>query len=216
MPRPPRFSLLTPTRDRPGWIGRCIESAHRQTFEDYEHIIYDNGSEPIEHLVPICDSRIRYVRGPADGPADAFQKALDLATGEIVHPFSDDDLLTPDALEVVDREIGDAEWLIGNTSFEDEHGNHRFQLGGPVHLDRLAREYYLGGAIYWKRDLTDRLGGFDLEYDGAADYELYWRFANHGTWTYVDRTLYRYTDWPGTDSHVRQGNQIEKSARIGG
>lgn len=210
-----RFSLLTPTRDRPEWIGRCIESALAQTFEDWEQIVYDNGTTTVEHLMP-DDPRIKYHRGPAEGPADAFQKALDLAEGEIVHPLSDDDMLTPDALEVVDREIGGHDWLIGNTSFEDQNGEHRFQLGGPVDLGRLAGSYYLGGAVYWKRELTDRLGGFDLEFDGAADYELYWRFANHGSWVYVDRTLYRYTDWPGTDSHVREGNQMEKSARIGG
>ena len=210
-----RFSLLTPTRDRPEWLPRCIESALAQTFTDWEQVVFDNGSASVEHLVP-DDPRVKYHRGTAEGPADAFQQALELAQGEVVHPFSDDDLLTPDALEVVDREIGDHDWLIGNTSFEDANGEHRFQLGGPVHLDRLAGSYYLGGAIYWKRTLTDKLGGFDTEFDGAADYELYWRFAQHGNWTYVDHTLYRYTDHPATDSHVRAGNQMEKAARIGG
>jgi glycosyltransferase involved in cell wall biosynthesis len=209
-----RFSLLTPTRDRPEWLPRCIASALAQTFDGWEQIVFDNGTTSVEHLIP-DDPRVKYHRGPADGPADAFQKTLELAAGEIVHPFSDDDLLTPDALETVDREIGDHEWLVGNTSFE-ENGEHRFQLGGPVDLGRLAGQYYLGGAVYWKRTLTDRLGGFDLDFDGAADYELYWRFANNADAVYVDHTLYRYTDHPGTDSHVRAGNQMEKSARIGG
>lgn len=208
-----RFSLLTPTRDRPEWIGRCIESAHAQTFEDWEQVVYDNGQEPIEHLVP-DDPRVKYHRGPADGPADAFQKALDLATGEIVHPFSDDDLLTPDALETADEHIGDADWLVGLTSFENEHGGHMFLLGGPLDLQRLKQGYYLGGAIYWKRSLTDTLGGFNLDYDGAADYDLYLRFAHHSTPVFVDQIMYRYTDWGGTDSHVRSANQSAKTAAI--
>ncbi len=208
-----RFSLLTPTRDRPEWIRRCVESALAQTFQDWEQIVYDNGSEPIEHLLP-RDPRVKYHRGPADGPAAAFNQALDLAKGEVIHPFSDDDRLTEDALEVADAHIGDAEWLTGLTSFEDADGNHRFLLGGPLDLAQLKQDYYLGGAIYWKRSLTDKVGGFDVRYDGAADYDLYLRFAQYATPVFVDHVMYRYTDHPGTDSHVRPANQMEKTAAI--
>jgi len=208
-----RFSLLTPTRDRAEWLPRALESVIAQTFEDWELIVYDNGETHVKYLVP-DDPRIRYVRGPASGPADAFQKALELARGQIIHPFSDDDRLTTDALEIVDREIGDHEWLVGLTSFEDEAGNHRFFLGGDVDLDHLKRDYYLGGAIYWKRTLTDRLGGFSLDHDGAADYDLYLRFAKNAQAKFVPKVLYRYTDHPGTDSHVRSSNQMMQTSKI--
>ena len=209
----PRFSLLTPTRDRPDWIGRCVDSVLAQTYTDWEQIVYDNGTDSVQHLIP-DDPRIRYVKGPSDGPADAFQRALDLATGEIVHPISDDDRLTPDALETVDREIGDHEWLTALTTFENEDGHTLFQLGGQVNVPQLRAGYYLGGAIYWKRSLTDRIGGFDLSYDGAADYELYLRFAENAQAAFVPQVLYRYTDHPGTDSHVRSSNQMAQTSRI--
>jgi len=184
-----------------------------QTFDDWEQLVYDNGSISVEHLIP-DDPRIKYHRGLARGPADAFNKAFQLARGEIVHPFSDDDLLPPDALELADHHIGDAEWLTGLTSFEDVGGRHQFLLGGPLDLAALKQDYYLGGAIYWKRSLTDRVGGFDERFDGAADYDLYLRFAHYATPVFVDRVMYRYTDHPGTDSHVRRGNQMEKTAEI--
>jgi len=208
-----RFSLLTPTRDRAEWLPRALESVLAQTFQNWELIVYDNGETHSKHLVP-DDPRIRYYRGPADGPADAFQKTLELARGQIIHPFSDDDRLTPGALSTVDREIGDFEWLVGYTSYEDEQGQHRFLLGGEVDLDHLKRDYYLGGAIYWKRSLTDRLGGFSLDHDGAADYDLYLRFAKNAPAKFVPAVLYRYTDHPGTDSHVRAGNQMMQTSKI--
>lgn len=209
----PRFSLLTPTRDRREWLPRCIQSALDQTFTDWEMVVYDNGTDDVSDLIP-DNRRVRYVRGPADGPADAFQKALDLARGEIIHPFSDDDQLVPDALETVDREIGDHAWLTGLTSFEISTGHVLFTLGGELDLNRLQQDYYLGGAVYWKRHLTDRLGGFNAAYDGAADYDLYLRFALDGPPKHVPKILYRYTDHPGTDSKVRTGNQMEKTALI--
>lgn len=208
-----RFSLLTPTRDRADWLPWCIESVLDQTFQDWEQIILDNGSTSVKHLVP-DDPRIRYVRSPASGPADAFQQTLDLARGEIVHPLSDDDELVPHALEVVDEKIGDAEWLTALTSFCDTDGVEQFKLGGPLNLDRLRAGYYLGGAVYWKRSLTDRLGGFDETYDGAADYDLYLRFAKDSAPVFVDRVLYLYTDHPDTDSHVRRNNQMAMTAAI--
>ena len=98
-----RFSILLPTKDRPQWVGRAIESVLAQSFSDWELVIYNNGAS--HTLLPSGDRRIHYVRGPAEGPADAFQRALELAQGEIIHPLGDDDQLPPDALEVVDREI---------------------------------------------------------------------------------------------------------------
>lgn len=209
----PRFSLLTPTRDRRAWLPTCLKSALDQTFEDWEQIVYDNGQDTVRDLIP-DDPRIRYVRGNAPGPASAFQAALDHATGEIIHPFSDDDQLVPDALEIVDREIGDSEWLTGLTAFQNVEGTVQFYLGGQLDLGLLESQYYLGGAIYWRKTLTDRLGGFDLGYDGAADYELYLRFARDSTPKHVPKVLYRYVDHPGTDSHVRAGNQIMQTSRI--
>jgi glycosyltransferase involved in cell wall biosynthesis len=207
----PRFTLLTPTRDRPEWLPRCIESALAQTFTDFEQIVYDNGEQSVRHLIP-DDPRIRYVRGQAAGPASAFQNCLDRATGDIIHPFSDDDELVPHALEVVDREIGDYEWLHALTEFTGDRGT--MTLGGPLDVERLKSDYYLGGAIYWRRSLTDRLRGFDLGFDGAADYELYLRFALNAPARFVDEVLYLYTDHPGTDSRVRTGNQMSQTNRI--
>ena len=208
-----RFSILTPTKDRIDWLPRAAESVMSQTFTDFEWIVYDNGEQHAQHCLP-DDPRIRYVRGPADGNADAFQKALDLARGEIIHPFSDDDRLTPEALEIADKEIGDLEWLVGYTSYENEQGQHMFLLGGEVDVAQLKQNYYLGGAIYWKRSLSDRVGGFKTEFDGAADYDLYLRFANAAPAKFVPIVMYRYTDHPGTDSHVRASTQMAQTSRI--
>lgn len=209
----PRFSILTPTKDRPEWLPRCIASVRAQTFEDFEHIIYDNGEGEPSAFVPE-DSRFRYFRGPADGPCGAHLKALHLARGEIITPLGDDDRLPPDALATVDAEIGDAEWLTGLTSFEDIEGERRFLLGGPLDIERLKQDYYLGGAVYWKRSLMDRVGEYDPSYDNAFDYEMYLRFALAARPKFVDKVLHRYTDHSETDSHVRESEQMAQTARI--
>lgn len=207
----PRISILLPTCDRPEWLLRALRSIRQQSFADYEVVIYDNGTERVD-LLP--DERIRYTNGPADTPAEAFARALDLAAGDIVTPLADDDRLTPWALDTAYAELGEHEWLVGLTSVEDLDGNPDRILGGPVDIDRLTKGMYLGGAVYWRRSLTDRLGGFDASYDGAADYELYQRFAAAAPAKFVDRILYRYTDHPKTDSRVRAAEQLAQVQRV--
>src|SRR4051812_31989157 len=95
------ITVFTPTRNRRDWIRRCIQSVLNQTYEDWEHIIYDVGDpgETVEDLVP-DDPRVRYVRGLCVGPAGDFQAALELATGPIVTPLADDDQLPRRALQI--------------------------------------------------------------------------------------------------------------------
>jgi len=212
----PRFSILTPTKDRPEWLGRCLNSVLNQTYHDWEQIIYDCGEETVEHLIP-DDPRVRYVRGDSNGPAADFQAALDLAGGTLITPLSDDDRLARRALQTVDREIGDADWLCARTVLVNEDGMPVSLRGGTwadVEATRFG-SYMLGGAIYWRKSLTDEIGGFNSEFDGAADFDLYTRFLNHSDPKRLkDSVLYLYTDHPATDSRVNQDRQADATQRI--
>lgn len=224
-----RFSILTPTRDRPEWLARAVASVQAQTFDDWQLVIYDNGIRvPFQLLARWGDDdRIHYFEGPAVGNADAFNRALELATGEIITPLSDDDRLTPGALELVDAAIrgNDHSWVTALTSFEDEEGVEKVRLGGPVDLAKLRRKYYLGGAVFWQRWLTDELGGFDTDFEQAADYDLYLRFAERTEfgglmWQggpsagHIPVVLYRCTDHGQTDSNVKAEQQADATRRI--
>jgi O-antigen biosynthesis protein len=211
-----RFTIITPTRDRPGWLMAAVASVQAQTFPDWEHVIVDVSQVPAGPLLP-RDRRIRYLHlPPASGPALDFQKALDRARGEIIHPLADDDTLAPNALEIVDREIGGHAWLVAGTALLNTNGQAFTHRGGS---DAAVREtaqgnYMLGGAIYWKRALTDQLGGFNPAYDGAADFDLYLRFLRHSDPRVIGDILYLYNDHPGTDSRVHEGRQSDAAARI--
>jgi glycosyltransferase involved in cell wall biosynthesis len=212
----PRFSIITPTRDRPGWLMSAVASVQAQTFTDWEHIIVDVSDVPARELLP-KDRRIRYFHmPPADGPALDFQKALDKARGEIVHPLSDDDTIPPHALATVDANISDADWLVAGTALLNGNGQAFTHRGGSEASvsETASGNYMLGGAVYWKRTLSDELGGFDPAYDGAADFDLYRRFIRHGYPVVIGDTLYLYTDHAGTDSRVREANQTAAADRV--
>lgn len=92
----PRVSIITATWNRANYIGKGIQSAIDQTFEDWELIISDDGSpdntaEVIQEWQK-KDSRIKYVRVPHVGRiAIVSNAALREAQGEYVAVLDDDD-----------------------------------------------------------------------------------------------------------------------------
>lgn len=207
-------SIFMATRDRPEFLPRAINSVLHQTDPDWELVILDNGTRQ-ESLVP-KDPRIRYFYRSATGPADAFQQALDQTTGEVVMPMGDDDELADFAVASIRKAMEDspALWGYGQTAFKRD-GQTQFLLGAqPWSLEALRQDYNLGGAVFWRRELTQRLGGFDSDYDGAADYDLYLRFGEDSEPVQVPEVLYLYNDHPGTDTNARSERQRAAAHRI--
>lgn len=210
------ITVFTPTRNRRDWIRACCRSVLNQTYRDWEHIVYDVGDdgETVEDLVP-DDPRVRYVRGKCAGPAGDFQAALDHASGAIVTPLADDDRLPRRALQIAADSLGDAEWLNGRTVLVDRAGEPVTLRGGVWdHIEDTRRgSYMLGGAVYWRKTLTDQLGGFRSEFDGAGDVDLYKRFLEHSEPARTKQVLYIHTVHPGQDSQVNQKRQALAARR---
>lgn len=204
------FSILTPTLDRPDFLSRAIRSVERQTHH-LEHIVYNVGDDPVD--VP---ETVRYYEGDKAGPAADFQFCLDKARGDIIVPLADDDRLAPHALKRAAQLIGDKEWLCARTVLVNEDGIPvAFRGGTKDHVDMTRHgQYMLGGAIFWRKSLTDRVGGFKSEFDGAADFDLYLRFLDAAEPALSEEVLYLYTDHPHTDSRLNSGRQGDASHRI--
>ena len=189
-----------------------MRSVDRQSYPHWEHIVYNVG-DPIG--LPNNPTR-RYFEGEKHGPAADFQAALDLATGDIIVPLADDDRLAPHALETALEALGDREWLCARTVLVRPDGIPVALRGGNQDSLDMTREgqYMLGGAIFWRKTLTDRVGGFKSEFDGAADFDLYLRFLNETEPALSDQILYLYSDHADTDTRRNQERQADASKRI--
>lgn len=98
MTNPPLVSCVMPTWNRRAFIPCAIDCFLRQTYEPRELVILDDGEEPIEDLIP-KDGRIRYVfenRRRITG--DKRNRVNELALGEIICHWDDDDWSAPDRI----------------------------------------------------------------------------------------------------------------------
>lgn len=93
----PLVSIIITSYNRAAFIGKAIESALMQDYQNFEIIITDNCSTDNSDAVitSFKDSRIKYSRNDSNiGMIPNFQKGISLARGEYITFISSDDYLT--------------------------------------------------------------------------------------------------------------------------
>ena len=104
-----RFSIMTPVYKVEPYLDDCVRSVLAQSYENYELILVDDGSP--DRCGEMCDewekrdSRIRAFHKPNGGLVSARSCALEKISGDYAVFLDSDDLLRPEALEVLYRNI---------------------------------------------------------------------------------------------------------------
>jgi glycosyltransferase involved in cell wall biosynthesis len=105
----PVVSVVIPVYNCVEYIDATVQSILAQTFRDFELVVSDNAStdgtwEALQRYS--ADPRVRLTRLPSTIPApDNFNHVTGLATGEFVKAVCADDVLYPDNLEVLVKEL---------------------------------------------------------------------------------------------------------------
>ena len=97
-PQAPLVSCLMPTRDRRRFVAQAVEYFLRQDYERRELVVLDDGDDRVADLMP-ADPRVRYV--PLDERlvlGEKRNRACELARGEILVHWDDDDWHAPHRL----------------------------------------------------------------------------------------------------------------------
>lgn len=106
-----RISAIMPTADRRRFVPAAIAQFLAQGRRDAELVILDDGADSVADLIP-GDPRIRYFREESRRIlGDKRNRLCDLARGEIIVHWDDDDWHSPDRLErqVAALEMSDAD-----------------------------------------------------------------------------------------------------------
>ena len=104
-----RITVFTPTYNRAYIIKKLYFSIQKQTFRDFEWLVLDDGSTDStkdlfdQWIKEEHDFSIRYYRFENAGKQKEINRALDLAEGELFFTVDSDDLLTENALELIDK-----------------------------------------------------------------------------------------------------------------
>ena len=184
----PLISIVVPTYNTPKqFLIEMIESVREQTYQNWELCIADGSdSKTTKALLKdytLRDTRIKVVYLDENkGISDNTNEALKLAQGEYIALFDHDDVLTPDALYEnikVINEVTDVDFIYSDEDKTDEKGSEFFNpyFKPDWSPDTLRSYNYLCHFSVFKKSLLEEVGVFKKEYDGAQDYDMFFRLT---------------------------------------
>ena len=90
-----KFSIITICYNPGGKIKTAIESVLSQDYSNIEYVIIDGASNDgtVELIKSYGDKISRFISEPDNGLYDAFNKGINLTTGEVIGFVNADDLL---------------------------------------------------------------------------------------------------------------------------
>lgn len=124
-----KVSIIVPIYNVEKYIGKMIESLQKQTLEDIQIILVDDGSSDNSGLVcdryALNDNRIKVIHKKNAGVSAARNDGLSVAHGEYVIFCDSDDWLPLDAMEKMYEEAKDqvADIVIGDVYLSEKEKN---------------------------------------------------------------------------------------------
>lgn len=189
-PARPTVSVIVPCRDGAATLPATLRSLRRQTFKGWEAVVVDDGS--VDQTAAVArrwagrDRRIRLVQETGRGVGAARNAGLAAARGEWVLFLDCDDWLARGALAhllSLARRRPNAGVVKGRAIKVDPDGRRRalpaFDLSEPFAALCCEGRIAIHTAIV-RRDLVERIGGFDPALKTSEDWDVWQRLARMG------------------------------------
>ena len=183
-PARPSISIVTPSQNQGCFLGETIESVLAQGYPALDYFVQDGGStDQTLEILETYRGRVPFVSEPDRGQADAINRALQRASGEILGYLNSDDLLLPGALRAVGETFAANPNLVmvfGQARFIDAAGRPLGRcLTNAWEPSRLGDCCYVAQpAAFWRRSVATEMGWFDETLHHSMDYDYWLRIAD--------------------------------------
>jgi glycosyltransferase involved in cell wall biosynthesis len=179
-----KITVITICFNSEDTIYNTLNSVVTQSFKNIEHIIVDGGSK--DNTLEICNSFShisRIISEPDNGVYDAFNKGLNLATGDVVGFLNADDVFydnnsVHDIVNAFSKSNTDI--VYGNLDYVNENGKVIRNWISKPYKKGLEKKAWMPAhpTFYCKKEIYDRIGGYNDSFKIAGDFELCMRFLN--------------------------------------
>jgi glycosyltransferase involved in cell wall biosynthesis len=217
----PVVSVLMPVYNADRYVGEAVASVLRQTFTDFELLVFDDGSSDRSAAVveERCggDPRLCLFRASHAGLGTWLREGVHRARGEFIARMDADDLCRPERfarqLDFLRRDpacsaVGGAVLLV------DPEGRPIRELRTPlaheeieVLLLRGRGDAIIHPAVMLRRADLIAAGGYRAETEPAEDLDLYLRLAERGRLANLPDTLLDYRQHLTKVNNRRAGEQ---------
>ena len=178
-----KITIVTPSYQQADYLEETLLSV-LQTSVELEYIVIDGGSsDGSVDIIRKYDHQLAYwISEPDSGQTEAINKGIRRATGDVIAYLNSDDLYLPGTLETIAELFlakPEVMWIAG--AVENFYSKQEVRIISPAYHGRVAAlgryQYSLHQpGIFWRRELTDKIGYFDEELNYCFDHE-YWMRA---------------------------------------
>ncbi|MBS1257947.1 MAG: Chondroitin synthase [Candidatus Scalindua arabica] len=193
-------SVIIHTFNNEKFIGETIESVLKQTYDDYEIIVIDDGSvDGTRDALQPYMQRIRYHYKENGGIASAKNAGISLSEAEFIAFLDHDDLWDPDKLKL-QMEHFNSNPQIGlvyakYTSFRnDKELRTKPDKGysGWIFKELLSKSFIQTSTVMVKRECLNEVGPYDESFSLGDEYDMFLRIARKFQCGFIDKGLTRY------------------------
>lgn len=209
-------SVIMPTFNRAETISKAIQSVYEQTYKNWELIIIDDAStDNTEDIVKtIDDERIKYVKNECNRGANFSRNyGCKMAQGEYLAFLDSDNYWLSEKLEKQVQVLRSSSEKVAFVFcqiklFNDEKvrviPDDKFCIGN---VESIMKKYNVidTNAVLMKRDVFEKMGGFDESMPRLQDYDLFYNVIviHHYEVKYMAEIL---------DHSILQPNSISRDA----
>lgn len=201
-------SIVLPTHNRAKILPKAIQSVLDQTYQNWELVIWDDGSvDDTEKVVETFqERRIRYFYEVNCGKPYALNQAIARASGEYIAFLDDDDYWTPTKLELQQAFLNDhpeIDLVFGNFLNIDQ-ANHKEGIGFEQNASALSQlsvemtneglliikggflrgitkaNFIAFDTVIIRKEAIKKIGLFNESLLNSEDFEFWWRFGLNG------------------------------------
>ena len=222
-----KISIVTPSFNQAPYLPAMLDSIKKQTLPPHEHLIFDAGSSDgsLAILEKYCQSsKFASLRvGKDRGPADAIDKGLAAATGDVLAWLNTDDgYCGKDTLKTVSR------LFEKHPEVDVVYGRGRYILpdgaSRPAWIHSDAGDlknkliYSIGimqPTVFFRKRASQEIGPLDLLFSYAFDYDYWIRMAIAGRkFLFVDKELAYATLHDSNITTRLRVTQLEQTVEI--
>jgi GT2 family glycosyltransferase len=207
-----KISLLVPVYNTAAnFLDEMFASVVAQTYDNWEMCVVDGGSDRAETIETLRrwesqEPRLRVQRLAENlGISENTNRALSVATGDLVACVDHDDLLAPFALYELARAA--SKFPEADIFYSDED---RWSVEGKRHApffkpewspELLCSSMYIGHLTAYRRSLVDQIGVFRKEFDLSQDYDFALRATERArAIRHIPHVLYHWREHPESGS----------------
>jgi len=191
----PKITIITPSFNQAKFLEKTILSVLNQNYQNLEYIIVDGGSTDgsVEIIKKYEDKLKWWVSEKDDGQVAAINKGLRSATGTWVGWQNSDDIYLKNTLNDLSLEIKknhDIGLIVADMLLIDDQD---LPIRDVRYVKPTYKSFLVEGMVlcnqsaFWLRDIHNKIGFLDEQYEYSFDYEWFLRLLKHTKAKHVNK-----------------------------